>query len=336
MSKRGSLKMKVGNVFKRGGKKKERCNSDTESSESSMDLDELRQHIGELSLTFKDSNSAVNERKSQDVNRSITLNTSTGNSSLVQEFNNSSSNDDRMKNLILSYKSKPRPFRDTKAPPRPHKSRSFKMDGVPAFMNQEIQKNARREAEKRRKRQQAKSATPMSELHESMASMSMPTMTRKERPKVRFLNLPKDHPLYWDHTKLSASDFPEEDRAFLAKTLKNPMKSLGGQASPARADIILKKLHLKDWDAATIGRSAMALFHPDSNPLNLSPEVTNYFFTRFNTLKTGLDEGDEIQYMDRTYQQREGTLPELYSRLRGDFEEATRSYEIHQNSPYDF
>jgi hypothetical protein len=305
-----------------------------ESTESSMDSQELLRHCGESSLSSKLKNShttVATEMGSEILNHSIIVQETVP---LDRLHTNDEQPDERKKSLILFYKGKPKPFGDAKPPLKPQKTRSFKMDGIPAFMNQQIEKNAQWDTERRRKQRQRESATARSELGKSMASLPMQiALIRKQRPKVRFLNLPRGHPLFWDHNKLSAADFPEEDRAFLANVLKNPMQKVGGHPISSRVQTILKKLYLKDWDTATIGRCAMALFHPDSNPLNVSPEVNNYFFKRFNNLKTTLEEGLEVSYMDTTYD-RADELPELYIRLIRDFEEATRSYGANQKKHY--
>jgi hypothetical protein len=332
-TKRRSLTIK--DVF--GTRKAQRSSSSVvpelqESTETSMDSQELLSHFIELSPNFKFKNSNASftkETGSENLNHSITVQETAPLARRDHLHPNDVQPDERKKSLILFYKGKPKPFRDTKAPSKPQKTRSFKMDGIPAFMNQQIERNVQRDTERQRE-----SATARSELGQSMASLSLqPALTRKQRPKVRFLNLPRDHPLFWDHNKLSAADFHEKDRAFLANVLKNPMQKVGGHPISSQVQTILKKLYLKDWDTATIGRCAMVLFHPDSNPLNLSPEVNNYFFKRFNSLKTSLDEGLEVSYLDKTYD-RADALPELYSRLRRDFEEATRSYEANQKKQY--
>jgi hypothetical protein len=302
-----------------------------DDSESSRELDDIRNHIGELNLNLDGSS-----RRSRN---SITRTNITNQSSL--------SNHDSFQTLLYSTKggSTLSPTKDTRAPPKETRQpTTFKMDGVPFAMSLQIEENSRRVAEKKKKQARKKSLADMAELQESLTSLNL--QQKKQRPRIKFLNLPKGHPLFWDKKELAAADFPEEDRAFLAKILKNPNPSKPVSASIAvgmdgqnpktnisrRVELILKKLHCVDWDVATIGRSAMVLFHPDSNPLNLSPVVTKYFYTRFNALKTAVKEGSAIEYCDRLYET-EASWVELSARLRSDFEDATQRYEAYQ-SPF--
>ena len=306
-------------------------------SESSLELtyDEygLQKKVEDLSLQANDD--SLNIGKNNHHSSSLTETSASSSSSQVNE-------ESFQQLLFQTYKTRKATEEESKAPPKYRTSQTFKLDGAPGFIIADDALRARA-AERRRKKK------TMAELHDSYSSLQTTTATtrKQQRPKVHFLNLPKDHPLYWDNTQLSASDFSEEDRAFLAMVLKHPETTKSALAAgvehkktalPRRVDIILKKLHCMDWDVATIGRSAMVLFHPDSNPLQLKPEATTYFFTRFNALKTNLEDGVEVKYLDKTYHRKNGdesSLGDLPARLRQDFTSATANYEVYQStSPY--
>ena len=232
---------------------------------------------------------------------------------------------------------------DIKAPPKPQRIRSFKLDGVPSCVSNEIQQKARENREQRRKRQEQKSFTSITatnELGDSLSSLqSNISITRRQRPKVGFLCLPNGHPLHWDKAQISAQEFPEEDRAYLAKTLKTPqLKTVRGLSLPEETVSALRELHAKDWDLATLGRAATVLFHPKKNPLDLSLAVTSYFYKRFLSMKLDLEDDVEVSYKGRRYflhhQEGEYPLTELMDGLREDFQAATQRYDGQQSSPY--
>ena len=219
------------------------------------------------------------------------------------------------------------------------------MDGVPACVSKQIERTARkdredREQRRRRKQEQEKTTrSSITELHDSTSSVQFNNVpnTRKQRPKVRFLDLPKDHPLYWDKAALSATDFPEEDRSYLAKILKTPqIKTTRGLSLSTQVVSTLKDLHSLEWDMATLGRASTVLFHPQRNPLDLSPAVARYFYKRFLSLKLDLEDDVEVSYKGKSYylNYQEGDVPlkDLFDRLREDFRDATHRYEVYQSS----
>lgn len=246
-----------------------------------------------------------------------------------------------------------------KAPPKEKtntgsNAASFKMDGVPACVCQQMEENSKKNKKIKKKK---KSIVTMADLHDSVSSLNPnDRRIKKQRPTIKFLDLPKDHPLYWDKQELKSVDFPEADRDFLAKILKNPKSSSSTTTTTKkkiqlsnRMEQILLKLHTCDWDAAILGRSAMFLFHPDSNPLGLSPIVTSYFYKRINLLKTNIlqmrateeevtpaiinNTPNVIEYRGKSFRNEE-SLIEFATLLRKDFEEATRNYEIYKNIVY--
>jgi len=336
-----------------GGKRSSITGSPVDASESSLeslhldDKADIGAHVGKL--PFQDESLELNDVTTVSSSEPV-INTVDYSRRKNQE------QDDRMKNLIASYKSRGTNKPTLETPDRPSNNRSFKIDGVPACVSKQIELVAKKDAHRRRKRKQEKTTAAVTELYESFSNMDdsystapPPTMrARKQRPKVHFLNLPKGHPLFWDTTKLSPAVFSEEERIRLAKILKkpNPIKDKRGVVFGVQAT--LHKLHEADWDRSVLGQAAEELFNR-SNPLDLTPAVAKYFFKQFNNLACDLEEGTEITYKEDTFNHKEeeddsntnnntvnntksnskyinANLKDLYRQLRADFEEATFQY----------
>ena len=313
----------------------------------SLDLDRLQINLKTSVGPFDESGSTLNSSVS--TTNTMSISTPTHSTTNEDHTKNTSTHDDSMKSLILSYKKRSKPMSDIKAPPKPQRTRSFKIDGVPFRISKEIEQKALMDRANRNKRRSkreslgcASTKTTTNEHGDSFSNLfqSNPVITRRQRPKVGFLCLPEGHPLYWDKSKLSALQFSEEDRAYLAKTLKaTPQTTLRGISLPEPTISTLKDLHTKEWNIATLGRVASTLFHPRKNPLDLSPPVAKYFYKRILSMKLDLEDEVEVSYKGRRYflHHQEGEYPvtELMDSLREDYQEVTKRYDAYQQStPY--
>jgi len=313
-----------------------------ESSESSMEFDTLfekrgniKNHVNEINLDGSGtSSSATNYNNSNEkLSPRSSVNSKMG---IIkkQPAMSSSNTDERLNNLLSSFKNKrtlnPLIRKDSKpAPEKPKRVKSWKMDGVPAFMSKQIQQAAHKEEEQRKRKSNQQNKKQLEQLQESFSGLQM----NNDRPRPsrgRFLKLPKDHPLHWDKSVLSPADFSEDDRAYLAKLFKMPHnKTANGQALSARVVSMVKALRKEKWDMQTLSDAATLLFHPPQrNPLDLSPDVARYFYKRFLTLKIDLEDDVEVPYKGSIYYGGDDTRKELFQSLQQDLYDATEQYEL--------